>query len=142
MMSIVEKVLFLTRAPLTARCATDALARLGAVAHEREVAAGDALFAAGECPDALWLVVEGAVALERSGGDATAAPMTARPGDALAPLETLGAAPVAASARAVAPSRLLRIARADLDALLDEDGELARVLFAAVVSEGCAGAAI
>jgi CRP-like cAMP-binding protein len=131
MMSVVDKVLFLVRAPLTAGCATDALARLAAVAVEREVAAGEALFAAGDPPEALWILLEGAVALELP----TGAVIPARPGDALAPLEILGAAPLPGTARALAPARLLRVARADLDALLDEDGELARTLFAAAVGE-------
>jgi CRP-like cAMP-binding protein len=129
MLSVVDKVLFFTRASLTASCSTDALSRVAAVAVEQEVAAGEVLFRAGDEPEALFIVVNGAIALESARGGSS----VARAGEALLGLDVLGAVPLGASARAVAPTRLLRIAKVDLDALFDEDGELARCLFASVI---------
>ena len=46
MLSTVDKVLFLMRAPATADATTDALARLAALAEEIEIAPGGRLFSA------------------------------------------------------------------------------------------------
>jgi CRP-like cAMP-binding protein len=129
MLSAVEKVLFLMRAPVTADCSTDALARLATVAHELEAPLGERLFAVGDAPDALWVVLDGAVRVE----GIEVPSRLAGPGDFIGGLALFSDGAQAATASTAVTTRLLRIDRADLHDLLDEDGEFARALFSGLV---------
>jgi CRP-like cAMP-binding protein len=125
MLSTVEKVLFLMRAPVTAEAPTDALARLASLAEEVELPLGARLFAVGDAPDALYVVLDGAVRIE----GIEAASRLLGPGDTVGGMALFAGAPHTATATAVVSTHALRIDRADLNDLLDEDGELARALF-------------
>lgn len=129
MLSAVDKVLFLLRAPVTADATTDALARLAQVSQEVELDRGQALFSTGEQPEALFVVLDGAVRVE----SARAGSRLAGPGDLVGGLALFGADVYLATATAVVSTRLLRVDRADLFDLLDEDGEFARALFSGLV---------
>ncbi len=125
MLSAVEKVLFLLRASVTAEATTDALVRLAQVAHEVEVPLGGRLFGIGDAPDALWIVLDGAVRIE----GLEVPSRLAGPGDFIGGLAVFAPDAHAASAVAAVTTRLLRIDRSELHDLLDEDGEFARALF-------------
>jgi CRP-like cAMP-binding protein len=129
-MTVVEKVLFLMRAPATAAATTDALARLAAVAREVDLDAGARLFSAGDAPDALALVLDGAVRIDGDG----AARVCGR-GDVVGALPLFSGGRHTATAITLSATRLLCIDPDDLYELLDEDGELARALFAGVLRE-------
>jgi len=128
-LTTVEKVLFLLRAPVTADAPTDALARLATVANEHELAMGARLFAVGDAIDAIYIVLDGAVRVE--GIESPSRLLAA--GDVVAGLEAFGDGVHAETATAVVSTRLLRVERAELFDLLDEDGELARALFSGLV---------
>ncbi|HZS40144.1 MAG TPA: Crp/Fnr family transcriptional regulator [Polyangia bacterium] len=129
MLSAVEKVLFLMRAPVTSDASTDALARLASVAHEVEVALGQRLFTLGDQSDAVWVVLDGAVRIE----GIEVPSRLAGPGDFIGGLALFSDGAQAATAVTAVTTRLLRIDRADLHDLLDEDGEFARALFSGLM---------
>lgn len=125
MLTTVDKVLFLMRVPATAQATTDALSRIATFAHELELPAGHRLFAVGDAPEAMFVVLDGAIRVE---GIETPSRL-AGPGEVLAGLELFAGGAHASSATAAVTSRVLRIPHDDLQDLLDEDGELARALF-------------
>jgi CRP-like cAMP-binding protein len=129
MLTTVDKVLFLMRTPVTAEITTDALSRLAGAADEQEAPLGAVLFARGDLPEALYIVLDGVLRLEPEGGPAR----LAESGEVVGALALLAATPHRALATALVTTRLLRIDRDDLFELLDEDGELARALFAGLV---------
>jgi CRP/FNR family transcriptional regulator len=129
-LSTVDKVLFLLRSPVTAEATTDALARLALVAQELEVEKGTRLFTVGEEPDALYVVLDGAVRIE---GIEVPSRLVG-PGELVGALALFSPGPHLATAQTVVATHLLRVDRADLYDLLDEDGEFARALFSGLVA--------
>jgi CRP-like cAMP-binding protein len=129
MLTTVEKVLFLMRAPVTADATTDALSRLAMLAPEVEIALGQKLFSAGDTPDAMYVILDGAVRVD----GAEAGSRLAGPGEVVGGVALFGPGPHLASATAVVTTRVLKIERADLQDLCDEDGEFARALFGGLV---------
>src|SRR5258706_2740268 len=111
MLSTVEKVLFLMRAPVTAEAPTDALARLATVAVEVELALGARLFAVGDAADALYVVLDGAVRVE----GIEAPPRLLGAGDVIGGLALFSGAPHTTTATAVVTTHALRVDRAELD---------------------------
>jgi CRP-like cAMP-binding protein len=129
MLTTVEKVLFLMRAPITAEITTEALTRLAEVAVDVTLSRGDPLFANADEAIALFIIVDGAVRV-----DSPSAPSRlAEAGDVVGALPLLAGAPHSGTARALTTTQALRVERVDLMELLDEDGELARALFAGIV---------
>ncbi len=124
MLSIVDKVLFLLQLPATAAATTDALSRLALAAEELERAPGELLFAVGDTPDALWVLVSGVVHLEGAAGATRV-----EGGAPLGALALLQGGAHERRAVVARPARLLRVDRRELELLLDEDGEFARALF-------------
>jgi CRP-like cAMP-binding protein len=129
MLSTVDKVLFLLRAPATSEATTDALSRLATIAEEVDVEHGERLFAVGDAPDALYVVLDGAVRIEGLESPSR----LIGPGELVAGLALFGAPAHLTTATAVVATRLLRVDRDELHCLLDEDGELARALFSGLV---------
>jgi len=128
MLTTVEKVLFLMRAPATAEVSTDALARLASVALEEEVGIGTRLFASGDEAETLYFILDGAVRIEGHEGL-----RLAEASELLGGLALLAGLPHSATATAVGTTRILRVERDDLNDLLDEDGEFAHALFSGLV---------
>lgn len=64
----IERVIFLQSADLFTRCKAEEVLRIAAIAHERRFNAGDAIYKAGRPATALFLVVQGQIALD--GADA------------------------------------------------------------------------
>src|SRR4051812_14364275 len=122
MLNTVEKVLFLLRAPVTAEATTDALSRLASIAHEAEIPLGEHLFASGDATDSLFVILDGAVRVDGP-DDAT---RLCGAGEFLGGLALFAGDAHAVTATAVVTTRVLRLLRADLHDVLDEDGELAR----------------
>jgi CRP-like cAMP-binding protein len=129
MLTTIDKVLFLLRAPVTAECTTDALARLAQVAREVELSMGQRLFTVGEPADAMYVVVDGAVRVE--GIEVPSRLVSA--GEFVGGLAVFADAPHHASATAVVTTRAMRLDKLELADLLDEDGELARAMFTGLV---------
>ncbi len=129
MLTTIEKVLFLLRAPVTADASTDALSRLAAIAPELEVEHGGRLFAVGDTPDSVYVVLDGAIRIE----GIEVPSRLAGAGELIGGLALFGTPAHQATATAVVSSRVLKIDREELQALLDEDGEFARALFSGLL---------
>lgn len=130
MLSTVDKVLLLLRSPVTAEATTDALSRLALAAQEIEVQKGTRLYRVGDTPDALYIVIDGAVRVE---GIEVPSRLVG-PGELCGALALFSPSAHLATATAVLATHLLRVDRADLYNLLDEDGEFARALFSGLVT--------
>jgi len=129
MLNAIDKVLFLMRAGITADATTDGLSRLASVAHDIEVERGTKLFEPGAEPEALWILLDGAVRVDVEG----APPRLAEAGDWVGAMPLLTGGPHRGTASVLCTTRLLRIDRADLQDILDEDGELTRALFSGLL---------
>lgn len=122
MLSTVEKVLLLQNVELFARIPTDQLAALGAIAREVPVLAGDTIYREHDHPDALYMVLQGAVQLHQG----------LRTISVAGPRETFGIwalfdpEPRVMSATAMEDSRLLRIDRNEFNDLLADDVRIAQ----------------
>lgn len=77
-MSLEDNIAAMARAPLFALLEAEALRLLAFAAETRNLRPGDVLFRRGEPSDGGFVVVRGAIALERAEGEA---PLIARPGD-------------------------------------------------------------
>lgn len=129
MLTTIDKVLFLLRSPVTAECTTDALSRLGGIAREVEVGIGERLFGVGDPAETMWVILDGAVRVE----GIEVPSRLASAGDFVGGLAMFAGGSHLASATAVITTRALRVDKAELQDLLDEDGEFARALFTGLV---------
>ena len=129
-LNIVEKVIALEGVDLMANLTSEQLARIGAIAREVRFPPGRIILEAGKPLDALYVVVEGSVALSRSGELLATA----------SPNEVLGAwalfeenDPTAFTAKATEDTRLLRIGREDFYDLLADNTEITSAIFSTLV---------
>jgi len=92
---------------------------LGERCREVALARGEALFAQGDPADAIYLVTEGRLAVDQDCGDGTQMTVAhMRAGDLVGELGILTGGTRTASVAAEMPSRLLRLGREDVEALL------------------------
>ena len=68
MLTVLEKVAVLQKAPVFAHVPTESLARVAAVCVEADYAAGEALYRENEATDRMFVILEGAAAVARHGG--------------------------------------------------------------------------
>lgn len=114
MLTVIEKVIFLQNVDVFASVPTEHLAYLAAITEELEVRPGDFIYKEHEPSNALYLVLDGSVRLERDGREIT----TAGPREAFGTWALFDEEPRVASAIAVENSHLLRIDRDDFVDLL------------------------
>ena len=106
----------LRRIPLFAGLDDAELARLAAVADTVELGAGDVLIREGDAGDALFVVLEGELAVTKRSGKVDVPLAVVGPGEVQGELAVLEGRPRTATVRAVGSATLLRLRR---DALLD-----------------------
>lgn len=114
------KLQLLQRVPLFAGLEPDALAAIGKIAEEREVAAGTALTHEGRHEGYFFVIVSGTVRIERGGQTIN----TLRDGDFLGEISLLDGGPRTATAVAESPSRLLVMTYQRFQQLLDTAPEV------------------
>jgi hypothetical protein len=122
MLPILERVLILRDASLFAGLSGEELYPVAEISEPVHVDAGQAVVREGDPGDALFVVANGKLSVERGGNRLR----EIGPGAAFGELALLDGAPRAASVIAIDSARLLRIPRAEFEALLDESPELAR----------------
>lgn len=111
------------------------LARLAALMDEVRLGANEMLFRAGEAADAIYVVRTGQVAMfTDTPGKPVRLLARVGPAEMLGIVDVLGGTQRVCSARAAAPSTLLRLDRDDLVQLLEEDSCLGLRFTLAVVS--------
>jgi len=119
-MDLIETVFLLQRVDLLRDANTDHLALLASIVEEVDAVAGSVLLRRDEPTDALYVVVRGTVELTAALG----APMRVEGGTGFGTWALIDESPSLVDARALEPTRLIRIARADFYDLLDDHPEL------------------
>jgi hypothetical protein len=122
MLGVLEKVLLLRDVPLFAELSGEELYPVAEIASVTEVEQDDEVVKQGDPSDDLYVVVEGALRVVRDGTVVDHLGV----GQAFGELGVLDGEPRSATVAADARSRLLRIPRVELEALLDESPELAK----------------
>lgn len=125
-MEIVERAAFLQRSDIFETLRTEDLAAIAALADERSFEEGDVVFREGTTGGALFLVVEGELEAVRDGRRL----FRARPGETVGDLALLDGLPTHYEARAVADTRVLRLAREEFLELMEERFRVARQVMA------------
>ncbi len=110
----------------------EAVARLRAAGHEVRIPSGTLLIAEGEPADAMYLVVEGELAVTKRAGSTDLPVATVGAGAVQGEMAVLEGGLRTASVRALTDARLVRVARDDLLALLAADAEMTAALLGAM----------
>jgi thioredoxin reductase (NADPH) len=110
------------------------LAELGAFGAEQEVTAGELLFEAGEASFDLFVVLEGAAEVVRSGGEVDVVVAVFEPGMFVGELNLLTGQRRFLTARITQPGRVLVVAEAEFRRLMSVRPALAETIFSALVA--------
>jgi CRP-like cAMP-binding protein len=122
MLTTIEKVIFLQNVDVFAEVPSEQLAFLAAIAEEISVIKNDIIFKMDERSDALFLILDGKVRLDREGREIT----TIGSKEAFGTWALFDDEPRVATATAVEDSRLLRIDHDDFYELLADNVEVTR----------------
>ena len=120
---LVQRVMFLRRAPLFAELPPQDLQPIAAAAEEHVFAAGDVIAERGEPGDTTYIVVEGEVSVLGPDDKEIATPR--RPGDVMGEMAVISSRPRVASLVAATDVRVLELHKAAFQAILRERPETA-----------------
>lgn len=127
MFGVLEKVLILRDSSLFVGLSGEELYPVAEIAVSRQLRAGETVVRQGDPGDALYVVAEGTFSIVKSGGakgESVLRSLSA--GEVFGELALLDGSPRAATVRASTDGAVLRIPRAEFEALLDQSPELAR----------------
>jgi CRP-like cAMP-binding protein len=127
-----EKIKSLRKVVLFARCKTEQLLELAAIAHEVSYQQGDTIFRENEPGDSLYCLVTGSVRLKREG---TAYETIVGEGEAFDTLAILDRKPRAVTATAETDTITLRIDSEDFYDLLADHIEIVQGIFSHLTQE-------
>lgn len=122
MLTTIEKVIFLQNVDVFSEVPSEQLAFLAAIAEEISVLENDVIYNKDDRSDALFLVLDGNVRLDRDGREIT----TVGSMEAFGTWALFDDEPRVATATAVADTRLLRIDHDDFYELLADNVEVTR----------------
>lgn len=128
-LTVVEKALKLQAVDVLKRASSEDLAHVAQIAEEAELAAGTRIYAEGDAPDALFVVVSGGVRLHRGAEEIA----LLGPGEAFGTWALLDDAPRVTSATTSEATRLLRVEREQFLALLADRMDIVQAVFKAMV---------
>lgn len=128
-LTTIERALKLQSVDVLQRASTEDLTYVAQIATEEQHEAGVAIYAEGDAPDALFVVVEGSVRLHR--GDLEIAVLEA--GEAFGSWALVDEAPRVASATTVTQTTLLKVDREDFVELLGDRVDIVQAVFKAMV---------
>lgn len=127
--NLVEKVIALEGVELLKNLNPDQLARIATIAKELHLPPGKVILEPGKSPDALYVILEGAVAISQ-----TDSPLTvARQNDVLGTWALFDTEPMPVTAKTTEDTNLLRIGRDDFYDLLSDNMEITAAIFAILV---------
>ncbi len=129
MLTLLEKVEILQRAPLFQGIRTESLARVGAIAQEISFDPRQTLFRENDSADSMFVVMEGEVSLLRNGVERK----KAGPPDVVGALGLLGGTYQPESAVAAQPVRALKLDQQDFYDVMAENFEVTRGILRALV---------
>lgn len=128
-LNLVEKVIALEAVELFKNLTPDQLARIASIATEVKHAPGKGVLEPGRPLDALYVVLDGGVALTRNGSELH----VARQNEVLGAWALFDDDPMPVAARTVEDTRLLRISREDFYDLLSDNVEVTAAVFSTIV---------
>jgi hypothetical protein len=121
MQGTIEKVMFLMNAPIFGRLGGEDLAPLARVAVPESFAEGETVFSEGDVGDALFVIVQGRIAIVRQGEPIA----EIGPGESFGEMALLDTGPRSATARALEETETLRIGSEEFYEVLREQSEIA-----------------
>lgn len=125
---LIRRVALLERAPVFGGLSRRLLGRLAAALFEKAYAADDIVFREGDPGKGLFIVLDGSVAITRMTPSGEQRLATLESGDSFGELALIDDLPRSASARVVAPSRLLILYRSHFESLVEGDRAVALVV--------------
>lgn len=129
MLTTIEKVIFLQNVDVFREVPSEQLAFLAAIAEEISALKNDVIYSMDERSDALFLVLDGNVCLDRDGQEIT----TVGSKEAFGTWALFDDEPRVATATAVSDARLLRIDNDDFYELLADNVEVTRGILKTMV---------
>lgn len=126
----VDKVLCLQSVDVFSHATTEMLAFIGSIAKETLVRSGHSIFLEEDVSDAMYVVVDGHVQLEKCGSEV----MKVGAGQSFGTWALFDNQPRVMTARAVSDVLLLKIRSADFYDLLSDHEEITPVMFRAVIN--------
>ena len=123
-MTVLEKAIALRELDLFEAVSAEQLAHVAAVSREARIEAGETLFAEGEPPGSLYIILDGTIELERQGRSLGAA----GEGEPLGTWSLFDDRPRQATARAGQTARLLIVDREEFYDVLAQHVEITRSL--------------
>lgn len=127
--NLVEKVIALEGVELLKNLNPDQLARIATIAKEVQFPPGKMILDPGKPPDALYVILDGAIEIGQKDSPLT----IARQNDVLGAWALFDTEPMPMAAKTVEDTRLLRIGRDDFYDLLSDNMEITAAIFAIVV---------
>src|SRR3954454_16195723 len=128
-LNIIEKVIALEAVDLLKNLSAEQLSRIASIAREAKYAPGKVVLAPDVNPDALFVILEGAVAISRDNVELH----VARENEVLGGWALFDPEPMAVTARTIEDPRLLRIGRDEFYDLLSDNSEITASIFAMLV---------
>jgi CRP-like cAMP-binding protein len=129
MLTLLEKVSLLQKAPPFQGIRTESLARVAAVAHEANYEPRHTLFRENDNPDTMFVVLEGEISLLQNGQEKK----KLKPYEVAGIMSLLASEPCSSSAVASQAVRTLRIDQQDFYDVLSEDFGVTRGILKALV---------
>lgn len=127
-LSTIEKVVFLKSVDIFSHATIEELGRVAALTGEVHFEPGETIFRKGEPTDAIYLILEGRVAIEGNGHIVR----EAREKQALGTVAALDRNPAIHTVKAIDPVHALKLNAQDFDDILSLDFDLVRAVFHAL----------
>ena len=128
-LNIVEKVIALEAVDLLKNLSPEQLSRIASISQEMKVAPGKPVLDPGKPPDALYVILDGAVSISRDNTELH----VARQNEVLGAWALFDPEPMNVIVKAVEDTRLLRIGRDDFYDLLADNSEITASIFSMLV---------
>ena len=128
-LTTIEKAMKLQRVDVLQRASMEDLMHVAQITEEVEVPAGAAIYAVGDAPDALFVVISGSVRLHRDEAEIA----TLGEGESFGSWALVDEAPRVAAATAAEPAMLLKVNRQDFVELLADRVDMVQAVFKAMV---------
>src|SRR3954452_13736381 len=128
-LNIIEKVIALEAVDLLKNLSAEQLSRIASIAREVRQPPGKVILAPDMNPDALFVILEGAVSIQRDNVELH----VAKENEVLGAWALFDPEPMNVTARTVEDTRLLRIGRDEFYDLLSDNSEITASIFAMLV---------
>lgn len=129
MLSTVERVIFLQGIDIFSKVSSEDLVHIAAITELHEVEVGHQLYREGDLADCMYVVIDGAIRVERGGEEV----MVAKNGDAVGAWALFDDERRVVSATAMDESELLRIDKEDFIDLLSDHVQITQGIMKTIV---------